>query len=172
MSTKSNRPQVAVVGAGLSGMSCASRLHQAGWCVTVFEKSRGPGGRMSTRRSDGTSFDHGAQYFTARSTEFQQQVHQWQLDGVVAVWDGRFAKAGVDGLESCSPRRTRWVGVPGMNVIRGVWAKASMWLPRNGGGCTPGGELGRQSLSRFVRAIRRSGAFLSGASNRGIESAK
>ena len=117
MSTKSNRPQVAVVGAGLSGMSCASRLHQAGWCVTVFEKSRGPGGRMSTRRSGGTSFDHGAQYFTAQSTEFQQQVHQWQRDGVVAAWDGRFGKAGVDGLESCTPRRTRWVGVPGMNVI-------------------------------------------------------
>ena len=117
MSETGKGRQVAVVGAGLSGMSCARELRQAGWTVTVFEKSRGPGGRMSTRRGLGTSFDHGAQYFTAQSTEFQKQVRQWQLDGWVAPWDGRFAKAGMDGMEPWAPRRTRWVGVPGMNVI-------------------------------------------------------
>ena len=117
MNRKSKSPQVAVVGAGLSGMSCARRLHRAGWSVTVFEKSRGPGGRMSTRRSQGTSFDHGAQYFTAQSADFQQQVYQWQRDGVVASWDGSFAKVGAHGLEPWTPRRTRWVGVPGMNAI-------------------------------------------------------
>ena len=61
---------IAVIGAGLSGLSCAQALAQAGHPVHLFDKSRGPSGRMSTRRSsDGATdwqCDHGAQYFTAR----------------------------------------------------------------------------------------------------------
>lgn len=52
--------RVAVVGAGLSGLGCARRLAAAGHAVTVFEKSRGLGGRIASRRVDGTIVDHGA----------------------------------------------------------------------------------------------------------------
>jgi len=55
---------IAVVGAGMAGITCARTLQQAGHQVTVFEKSRGLGGRMATRDSAFGSFDHGAQYFT------------------------------------------------------------------------------------------------------------
>ena len=41
-----------------------------GWAVTVFDKGRGPGGRLATRRADDLRFDHGAQYFTARDPRF------------------------------------------------------------------------------------------------------
>lgn len=44
-------PKVAVIGAGISGLICARVLVEHGMEVTVFEKSRGIGGRMSTRRS-------------------------------------------------------------------------------------------------------------------------
>ena len=58
-------PTVAIIGAGISGLSAARTLQDHGLTVTVFDKSRGVGGRMSTRRTDqGTTFDHGAQYFT------------------------------------------------------------------------------------------------------------
>ena len=51
---------VAIVGAGLSGLSCAHALQAQGVKVTVFDKSRGVSGRMSTRRGDGWQADHGA----------------------------------------------------------------------------------------------------------------
>ena len=58
-------PAVAVIGAGISGLFAARTLADRGLNVKVFDKGRGLGGRMSTRRVDGKScFDHGAQYFT------------------------------------------------------------------------------------------------------------
>ena len=60
--------QFAIIGAGMAGIACADALQAAGHAVAVFDKGRGPGGRMSTRRMEtplGTvAFDHGAQYFT------------------------------------------------------------------------------------------------------------
>lgn len=95
-----------VVGAGMAGLACATRLAQAGDRVIVFDKGRGPGGRMATRRAEiagqPVSFDHGAQYFTARDPAFRAVVAQWEQDGVVARWPA----AGADA----------WVGVPGMNA--------------------------------------------------------
>jgi renalase len=51
---------VAVVGAGVAGLVAAARLAAAGCRVTVYDKSRGLGGRLATRRSARGSFDHGA----------------------------------------------------------------------------------------------------------------
>lgn len=51
--------RVAVFGAGLSGLAAAGRLAAAGHEVCVLEKSRGLGGRMATRRTEGTVLDHG-----------------------------------------------------------------------------------------------------------------
>ncbi|MDD5480019.1 FAD-dependent oxidoreductase, partial [Rhodoferax sp.] len=64
----------AIIGAGMAGISCARALVQAGQRVTLFEKSRGLGGRMATRDSAFGSFDHGAQYFTARDKRFVQAL--------------------------------------------------------------------------------------------------
>ncbi|MEF8717273.1 MAG: NAD(P)-binding protein [Candidatus Accumulibacter necessarius] len=48
-------------------------LQRAGLEVSLFDKSRGPGGRMSTRRGDDWQCDHGAQYFTARHPAFPRR---------------------------------------------------------------------------------------------------
>ena len=61
---------IAIVGAGLSGLVLANQL-AARHDVTLFEKSRGVGGRMATRRNFPYYFDHGAQFFTADSREFK-----------------------------------------------------------------------------------------------------
>ena len=117
------RPSVAVIGAGIAGLIAARTLSDHGWPVTVFEKSRGVGGRMSTRRADAElTFDHGAQYFTARDDRFRRYVDSWQQQGWVAPWPesaeqivtlrgGTMIKVG----ESTAP--TRYVGVPGMTAI-------------------------------------------------------
>jgi predicted NAD/FAD-dependent oxidoreductase len=52
--------RVAIVGAGLAGLLAAQRIAAGGAAVTVFEKSRGLGGRLATRRTAHGSFDHGA----------------------------------------------------------------------------------------------------------------
>lgn len=98
---------VAIIGAGMAGLACADFVHTSGHSVALFDKGRGPGGRMSTRRIETAlgevSFDHGAQYFTARDREFQSVVDTWIGCGVAAPWPAAGAGA--------------WVGVPGMNAI-------------------------------------------------------
>ena len=46
----------------MSGLAAAHVLLDAGYTVTLFEKSRGVGGRAATRKSAGFIYDHGAQY--------------------------------------------------------------------------------------------------------------
>jgi predicted NAD/FAD-dependent oxidoreductase len=113
-----NRPRVAIVGAGISGLMCARTLLDHGIDVTVFEKSRGVGGRMATRRTaEGPRFDHGAQYFTVRDMRFERYVQSWIEDGVVAPWHGRICTLTNGRIEWKNETTPRFVGVPGMNAI-------------------------------------------------------
>jgi hypothetical protein len=59
------RRTVAIVGAGVAGLAAGRSLADAGWDVVLFEKSRGVGGRLATRREGEVRFDHGAQYVKA-----------------------------------------------------------------------------------------------------------
>lgn len=56
------KQRIAVIGAGISGLTCAYELQKAGFNVTVFEKRGWVGGRMSTRTKDGLPFDLGANH--------------------------------------------------------------------------------------------------------------
>ncbi|WP_299729171.1 FAD-dependent oxidoreductase [uncultured Endozoicomonas sp.] len=107
--------KIAVIGSGLSGIKTASLLHKIGHDVTVFEKSRGFGGRMAHRRLEWAGLDLGAQYFTARDPAFIKEVHQWCRDGDVAQW--RFSPHRIeDGqLVASSDETQRFIGLPTMN---------------------------------------------------------
>ena len=54
-------PHVIIVGAGISGLSCARQLYKSGCEVTVLEKEDGPGGRVRTDKKDGFLLDRGFQ---------------------------------------------------------------------------------------------------------------
>lgn len=111
--------KIAVIGAGLAGLGCARALQQAGLDVTVFEKSRGLGGRMSTRRTDRWQCDHGAQYFTARSAEFRQEVEHWIQAGAAAEWQATVISIGERPADLPEPGQSetrRFVGTPGMSA--------------------------------------------------------
>lgn len=91
-----------VVGAGIAGITAANKLVEAGLSVCILEKSRGMGGRLATRRIEGESFDHGAQFFTVREEGFEKDVQNWIEKGIARPWFGE-------------PGRTRYCGVGGMN---------------------------------------------------------
>ena len=79
-------PSCLVVGAGMAGLTAAAALKDRGWDVVLLDKGRGVGGRMATRRIGGSSFDHGAQFFTVRDSRFREAVARWESDNVVVPW--------------------------------------------------------------------------------------
>jgi renalase len=109
---------IAIIGAGLAGLSCAHALRQAGHTVHVFDKSRGPSGRMSTRRAEDAlgpwQCDHGAQYFTARDAAFRAEVARWQQAGVAALWDARLRSFDGQAWTTLETPLERFVGTPRM----------------------------------------------------------
>ncbi|AMO56519.1 hypothetical protein GZ77_06980 [Endozoicomonas montiporae] len=106
---------IAVTGAGLSGIKVGSLLHKMGHNVTVFEKSRGLGGRLAHRRLNWADIDLGAQYFTARDPDFIKEVNDWCRQGSASLWN--FTPYCVrDNQLSASPDDTlRYIGQPLMN---------------------------------------------------------
>lgn len=80
--------KIAIVGAGITGLMVGRNLSelQADKCVDIFEKSRGVGGRMATRRHGTCMFDHGAPFFTARNKTFQRWLSPLITEQVITEW--------------------------------------------------------------------------------------
>lgn len=110
----SEDPSCIIVGAGISGLLAAGELQDAGWNVTVLEKTGSVGGRMATRRVGRGNFDHGAQFFTVRGERFAGLVEGWLSAGVAAEWTRGFADAEGEPNEDGHPRYT---GAAGMSSI-------------------------------------------------------
>lgn len=115
---------VAIIGAGMAGVTAARTLAQAGWPVTLFDKSRGAGGRMATRRTAWGGFDHGAQFFTVRDARFRLALRA--TDAPIAPWETPLVRVLDDrGRHIAAASRateTRWVATPGMNALVKAWA--------------------------------------------------
>jgi len=111
------RLRVVVVGAGLAGLTAARTLTDQGHEVTVVDKARGPGGRMSTRREGLLRFDHGAQYFTAQDPRFLRHVLAWGERGLVQEWSARIGVVENGGIHPATEGTRRYVAVPGMNAV-------------------------------------------------------
>ena len=108
------RESVLVIGAGIAGSHAARILHDHGHLVTVLDKSRGPGGRSSSRRGDGTRHDHGCQVLRLRGPALQRLSESWEEDGVIARWNPRILR---NGSVLPRPREPWFVGTPGMNEL-------------------------------------------------------
>lgn len=138
---------IAIIGAGIAGLTCSRELVRNNYQVTLLEKSRGYGGRLCTRQirqapvasssansfPEARSFDHGAPYFTVRSPLFAEEVATWQRAGWASAWQPRLAKIDMISSPSLSldteqPPLTRYVGSPAMFTIGQGLAQESMQL--------------------------------------------
>ena len=111
--------KIAIIGAGLSGLTAAINLDRTA-DITLFEKSKRPGGRICTRYVDSYNFDHGAQFFTARSAEFKEFLKPLIKSGVVDNWKARWIEVKDNRIisrQQWSDDLPRYVGVPSMSVI-------------------------------------------------------
>ena len=117
-----SKAHVAIIGAGVAGAACARFLSDAGLKVQVFDKSRGVGGRMTTRRLDwpdaagalhSARFDHGAPCFSAHSSEFAGFTLQAQSEGLLSRWTPRMAP----GSEVPLSGADLWVPLPDMPAL-------------------------------------------------------
>lgn len=106
---------VAIIGAGISGLSCATQLKALGYQVQLYEKSRGVSGRMSTRNEESWTLDHGAQYFTARDPLFIEELNNWIDAKVAAIWNPRLKVFKNNQWQDSTSQENRYVGIPAMN---------------------------------------------------------
>ena len=106
-----SKQDILILGAGISGLVAGATLREAGHRVILLEKSRGPGGRMATRRFSGGVFDHGAQFFTVQEPIFKNLVNKWEQAGVVKEWTYVFPSPNSLPSSSSNPR---YQGVKGM----------------------------------------------------------
>lgn len=110
------KKRVAVIGAGMAGLTCARELVKAGFEVHVFDKSKGVGGRMSHRYFEAWEADHGAQYFTVKDPLFSTQVNEWKNANVIASWKGKIVRFDNGTIRTLESETLRYVGVPAMTA--------------------------------------------------------
>lgn len=109
---------ILIIGAGIAGLSAAHRLAGAKVPVLLLDKGRGIGGRMATRRTGEATFDHGAQFFSAKTPDFQGFLETAAQVGVAREWWPNINDS----------QHPRWVGASGMNTVPKLLAGTSTVL--------------------------------------------
>lgn len=122
-------PRVLVVGAGLAGLACARTLHDHGVPVTVLDKSRGVGGRTSTRREGQWKFDHGAPGIALQDARLTRYMESWEHDAVLSSlgdqWIGR------DGMSGLARHLARGLTVHTGVQIASLERSRTQWIARD-----------------------------------------
>jgi renalase len=75
-----------IIGAGIAGLAAGRMSQQFGQKVMLIDKGRRVGGRVSTRRSDGFIFNHGAQFATSKSSDFGYILRAASTAGMATNW--------------------------------------------------------------------------------------
>ena len=102
-------PRLAVIGAGIAGLTAARLWQDRGLSVRLFDKGRNIGGRCATRRRDELAFDHGAPAIAATDGDFRWAMRRWMMGAALQRWLGSM-QGFPEGLRL-------FTGTPDMNAI-------------------------------------------------------
>lgn len=114
---------IGIIGAGLSGLTAGRILAKAGHEVTIFEKSKGYGGRMATRYAGkdlAAKMDHGLSYFGVKSDEFREFTAELLDQGLVQTWGDNFVAYDGQKILNSPPNESSgaiYTSTKGMNKI-------------------------------------------------------
>ena len=142
--TEQSIPKIAIIGGGLTGLFTATLLERifieansksVSPKITIFEKSRSVG-RLATRyRTDSATHKNwqwafGAQFFTAKSADFQQFIKPWLQSDLLQPWyanvvdlipsDDAAQNADIQAKEQWSSTQARYISTPKMTS----WGRA------------------------------------------------
>ncbi len=113
--------KIAVIGAGVAGLTAGRVLAGSGHEVVVFEKSRGYGGRLATRYAgsdNSTKVDHGLPYLEVSSPDIEPLIDEMVEAGILAPWQGPFVHMNEKGeLSDVKPSKKRYIAPQGMNQV-------------------------------------------------------
>lgn len=114
---------IAIVGAGIAGLTCARLLALQGMRVTVFERAAFPGGRLAGQVWDGSYCDLGAQFLTIHDGAFAAQAREWLEGGAMRRWEPVVADLDQGRGSIIAPEERYYVGVPGMQSLAAALIK-------------------------------------------------
>lgn len=106
ITTQTHTTDILIIGAGLAGLLAATDLQASGFHSLVVDKGRGVGGRLASRRIGSATFDHGAQFITARTPRFAALLSEWQRLGLVTEW-----------YRGTNEEHIHWRGVRSMTAV-------------------------------------------------------
>ena len=127
---------VAVIGAGIAGLSAAFRLRQAGANVTLFESSDRVGGRLSSESRDGFVYERGTQFYTTSYRNALGLIREAGLESelrktsrwIAVLKDGRARRMPAGTLFVLYALTTRLLGL--RDILRFTWHTTSFrWPP-------------------------------------------
>ena len=117
-----------IAGAGVAGLTCAVRLAEAGFDVTVYEKEAAPGGKCGLASAGGFTWDTGPSLLT------MPWVFDWlelELDRVEPVTRYEFADGSAVEISADLPRAVEaleaWSPGAGADWVRFLGVCAGMW---------------------------------------------
>lgn len=117
--TQNSTPSIAIIGAGLTGLSCAYHLEKEGYAPTLFEKQDRPGGRIQSENVDGFILDCGFQVFLSSYPEIKENFNLNELGA-------RYFDSGA----LISHTKKGWIPIYNPRYHPIGWLKSSLRYPR------------------------------------------
>ncbi len=117
--------EIVIIGAGVAGITCARELQSVGIKgITIFEKSRGVGGRLTTRRMFDTCVDRGTCYISPKGAQFRDLFDRLIAANIVEPWTNiTHTLTADDNIFPDLDIYPRYVAPGGMNQIAKYLAK-------------------------------------------------
>jgi len=119
---------IGIIGASISGLIAGKRLADAGHDVTIIEKNRSLGGRLSTIELDGMNMDVGISHFEGTSKTFNTFIDDLKTQGIVKDWTDEFSLYDGTEFHAVDPNADPKMNYVGVQGNQNIAQKLSRWV--------------------------------------------